>query len=336
MALNYPYFIYPGYPMCGYMDVCNYNKNIIEVLKLLKLINASATPKTLFHMTLGACMEEYFSLCDEPEKRKLSFQWEQLFPYHLRQYGKNGGKVINIIISPTRSFADDTWIEPSFIRNTQEFVWDTSDHNCIKSTVYDVTIYVFYTMMPSLDPNYDLKYNSIVSRHKMQKMNEYVSLITRNEHDVEFIRIFYSELKKLKHNITTIGGAFTCFSFVVFETSTKKSIYNNFSMIREIKSLFVDGAENALLAEWMFTLGSYTLTEFRHCHNHRDDLLITYTSSNHSNIAKLNINYTTNVLIIEREFKVERELEVSSLSDRSTDSNDENTNDSSSLFVSTV
>lgn len=299
MELNYPYCVYPGYPFCGYTDTVEYNKNLTIIFNLLKTLNEKNKLNTLFHLTIGACMEEYFKICSEKELNQFGFHWMQLFPHHLKAHALAGGKVINVIISPTESFKDENWIEPTFVKHTPEFCWDTSDHSCIKSTKYDVIVYIFCTMMPSIDKKNQQKIqilNSTMSNDK--NIATYVKHITQTVKDIEFVQDFYYRLQTLKEQILNTGGIFTCFSFAVFEITTQKKKYNNFSMFYEITSLFSKYSQNSLLAEWFFTLGSYTLTEFGSNNNN-----ISFTSEHDDYILGLNVSVlkTNNNLILEKQ-----------------------------------
>lgn len=304
MSLNFPYFMYPGYPLYGYMDIAKYNEEIKKVLELFKLLNLSyssectnlSNNKTLLHLTIGACMEEYLNMCNQAEKKLYSFQWEQLFPYHLRTYAKNGGKVINIIISPTNSFDKNSWVDPSFIKFTAEFDWEINE-NCIRSTKFDVTIYLYYSMMPSFDEFNYSKCSLLINNFEM-----YVPMVIQSTNDIVFIREFYDELKILINNVKNKGGLFTCYSFAVFEINTKKSKFNNFTMFSEIKSLFEnDDNSNQLLAEWVYLNTSNTLIEYNK-HTNTNNKLITYTDSFEDEIARIAISDNNNKISIVREF----------------------------------
>jgi hypothetical protein len=294
MSLNYPYFIYPGYPFCGYFDTPTYNSNIIKALDLIKDIQKNLNTKILFHLTIGACMEEYINI-SEQEKDLLYFQWEQLFPYHLREYAKSGGKIINIVLSPTPTLNVLNSISPMFISATNEFDWEIlQEQNCIKSRNYDVSIYVFCTMMPTL------KYNNIkferISKLDAQFGSKYVEIIRRNDNDREFTINFYTTLKQFKQTVERYGGAFTCFSFAVFEICTEKAEYfNNYAMFREITSLFRNSLENSLLAEWIFIKTSYAMLTYP------DNDQITYTNFSSKEIAKIVVSNENDNLKIKKQ-----------------------------------
>lgn len=298
MSLNFPYFIYPGYPFSGYFDTDEYNKNIKNVLTLFKELNLSINKKILLHLTIGACMEEYLNICKTDEINMYAFQWEQLFPYHLREHAKNGGKVINIIISPTNSFNENNWINPTFVKNTLEFDWEINQ-NCIKSQKYDVTIFICYSMMPSVDELNCQKYELLLN-----KFETYAPLIIQTTNDIVFVNEFYEELQNLVNKIITYGGIFTCYSFAVFENKTKKSKFNNFAMFKEIKNMFNNNSSNLFLGEWIYMNDSHTVIQYNGKNNNITNInFITYTEMNDNEIARLAVHEINNTLCLIKEFQ---------------------------------
>ena len=76
--LNFPYYIYPGTPFHEYTHTDLYNSELLRLHK--EIINLSTcNEKILFHLTIGAAMEEYLNL--QSTSNEYEFQWQQLFQW---------------------------------------------------------------------------------------------------------------------------------------------------------------------------------------------------------------------------------------------------------------
>ena len=114
---------------------------------------------------------------------------------------KNGIKIVHFIVSPTRTFSLDNWIDPLFVKYTMdEFDWiiTKNDVITITSRTYDVTIYIFCTMMPTVDRNNTTIFNRLMQN---QMTSHYATIIKQTESDINFVSDFYSKLNKLKWHI---------------------------------------------------------------------------------------------------------------------------------------
>lgn len=259
-TLNFPYYIYPGYPFSGYFDTKTYNENLLllnEQIRNLTTEILSSQKSCLLHLTIGACMEEYLTL---ENNKDLLFQWQQLLPIHLRESAKNGTKVINLIVSPTKTFSISEWNVPLFVQQTnEEFDWsiNISEIIIIKSKKYDITNYIFCTMMPAIDKRND----SLFKKYdETQKNKFYANLIKQTDADKNYIINFYNNLKFLIDTIVNCNGITTCFSFAVFNDETSKARYNNFSMFTEILNCFDNNNfPNMLIGEWVFIESCYII-----------------------------------------------------------------------------
>lgn len=264
--LNHPYYVYPGYPFAGYSNFERYNKNVLKLFDTFTELNSNVPNKTLFHLTIGATMEEVLQF---QEGRSFLFQWRQLFPDHLLCHAKSGGKVIHIIVSPTPSFditessinilegGDDIVTpisKPRFVKETPEFEWEISG-NIITSKTYDIQVIICYTMMPTVDIRNNFIHTYLTTKPELQI---YADLILQTECDILFVSEFYKSLDSLVNNIIKHGGVATCFSFAVFNENTKKKTVRDYNMFKEIQNCFsYKKHQNVLLAEWMFMHGCY-------------------------------------------------------------------------------
>lgn len=259
--LNFPYYFYPNIPFCGYMNTKEYNQNLIKLNELLLEISLIQKP-ILLHITIGAPAEEILAGYTEHEWYN---QWIQLYPSHLN----TDVEIIHIIISPNKYLSSDpSYCEfktPTFIRMTSELNW-INNNNVYRSKVKPITVYIFYTMMPTVDERNTkiIMYNTsrfeniCKSFHGVVVDQYLIGTYIQTEYDVEFVRQFYQNLKHAVNAVKDNGGVTTCFSFAVFcETTNKFSYGQNYNMFQEITCVGCN-----LLAEWRFVSNNYKLLEY--------------------------------------------------------------------------
>lgn len=265
--LNYPYYLYPGSPCSGYFEIGTYNKELMrlnnEIINLSdSILGSKQSSNILFHLTIGAAMEEVLleyknsSLNIDPSE----FQWQQLLPDHIRRAVNDGINVIHFIVSPNMSFSDDKFIEPRFIKNTQEYSWEKDDNKtyiAYKSNCKYIVM-IFNTMIPSID-NRNSQICDRLRKHFSEigsgdVINEYV----QTDNDRLFVSQFYKNLDKLVSTINNDGGIVTCFSFAVFNAETDRRRLRNYIMFPEIMKLFSRHSRN-LLAEWTYYHDNYLM-----------------------------------------------------------------------------
>jgi hypothetical protein len=279
-GLSYPYKLYHKTPFHPYNTISVYNHKIKQCHNIINMLKSEITSKKLFHITIGASMEEMQRYVYHSD---YNFQWQQLLPFHIVNFLKQGGSVEHIIISPNASFCDETFLDPFFIKFTPEFNWVkviSSANIChYASTVYDYNVRIFCTMMPSIDINNNIDIDNIVNKVKFtqsfkststdtEESNvELIIRITRQyiqtEYDRQFVKRFYTDLFELFSIVNDFGGIVTCFSFAVFnELCTDVAYkYKNYRLCPEI----IDGFKNHknLLAEWVFTQGNYCMRYYK-------------------------------------------------------------------------
>jgi hypothetical protein len=205
-------------------------------------------------VTIGsAAEEEYNSL-----GTNIKYQWKQLFPDHLMDYVMEypDKKLINIIISPDKSFKnDDSYKNPLFIKMTNDIlIWTNvvnDDHIIYKCENHDIEIHIFNTMMPTVQETN----NEIIKNLQKTIPSEYDFLkkYIQTINDVIFTNNFYKELEKIMQKTTM-----TIFSFAVFNQRTSKSSNINYIMFEEIKRI-TEGNKNVILAEWTYDMDNYNV-----------------------------------------------------------------------------
>lgn len=283
--LNFPYYFYPNIPLCGYMNTLEYNKNLVKLHTLIKELQ-NIDKKILLHLSIGAPAEEIIS---ENVGYANSAQWIQLFPQHLHQAIYDGIEVVHIIIAPNKKLSSDPtyyqYSDPSFVRNTPELKWEINNYVYV-STVRPITVYVFYTMMPTIDCRNESIIKSNTERFKRLAITlgnpparQYlISTYVQTSNDKNFVLNFYADLNLLVNNIIQIGGIVTCFSFATFCSETNKYCHGfNYNMFKEIKTINFN-----LLCEWSFNLENYSLIGYKPyltLHYNDDSIKIKYDAN---------------------------------------------------------
>ena len=78
--MNYPFFVYPGYPFRGYFNFEEYLSEVIRLDKYIQELKDTCTQNTLLHLTIGAAMEEVADIEDYFKIYIQKQHWRQLFP----------------------------------------------------------------------------------------------------------------------------------------------------------------------------------------------------------------------------------------------------------------
>jgi len=259
-VLNFPYYVYPGTPFSGgYTNTTLYNSELLRLRDTLTILSGPLDG-TLLHLTIGAAMEEYLQN-EGGSHETLQWQWQQLFPFHLRQYLSSGKPVRHIIISPNKTFEPESFVEPLFIKYTDsEYKWKLCGDRHYCSTTYDCHVYIFCTMMPHNDSrNEDIMMKLRVLHSRMTGLGECELFMPdtylQTKYDRIFIDDFYSKLRTLV-TLHIVTGFMTCFSFAVFNQSSDRSCISNFAMFSEIMSLVID-SHKCVIAEWSYVPTNY-------------------------------------------------------------------------------
>ena len=263
MALSYklthPWFIYPGYPVKGYNKFDKYKR---ESLRLYYDIN-NYEPKqnTLFHIVIGAAMEEYYNVSKHHhDTSDLDFQWRQLFPYwlehHLNNYPTNPINII--IISPNDDFDVDSknFNVPRLIENTNNiYKWKHTDKTQWTSSICNLTVDIYNTMMIHYDKEWLSKYSGYMKKQKLIKEILFdIEEIHVSQEDKQFVDDFYDSFKTFITNVICNNGVVTCNSFAVFNISTFNRSISNYKMFSEIIDIFNAFSKNkVMLSEWLWT-----------------------------------------------------------------------------------
>lgn len=247
--LNFPYYIYPSTPCVEYKNTLEYNS---ELIRLNSEINKLESFNGIFHLTIGAAMEESFAVDSKWKDVKyddcVTFQWQQLYPYHLHHFTNLNIPIIHFIVSPNESFSTEKFIEPAFIKKTPWMNWEKNNKTYISKT-FKYIVMIFYTMMPTIDTR-NQKFCVIL---KERLTDDTYKTFEQTPFDISFVITFYKQLEFVVRKIKLNGGVISCFSFAVFSASglfARK--FNNFTMFKEICDIFYDTNKKSLLAEWTF------------------------------------------------------------------------------------
>ena len=261
-----------------YQNYKKYNKKILELINDFHILTSivSTIPKLYFHITIGAAMEEQYNL----EHINYENQFKQLFPDSFYSILESGYEIIHYIISPNKSFDDEYFEEPLFIKYTEHFKWIKTD-NMYKSSVLNITVKIFYTMMPTND-----FYNNVRIENYRKKGIEHLDKFIQTREDKLFVSSFYLSLKQLIHKINLNNGLVCCYNFAIFKALNYSEKLNNYGLFMELVDCFNDPTKN-ILCKWI------TFDEKHYLMISIDKRLITYneeiTYDKHKLLIKNNL-----------------------------------------------
>ena len=257
--LNFPFYMYPKAPFSGYLETEIYLPELTRFYTSLEKIKSEINTKTIFHLTLGAPMEEYY--CMEP--KNINLQWQQLYPYHLETiYKTTDFNILHFIISPTYSFSDSGYKEPIFLEKTSYMGWIKINNRIYVSKDGRYKVMIFCTPLPSDDKRNEKFIKNFISMgiEKFYDINKFM----QSHSDNKFTKDLYKLMESVFDEIINKNGLVTCFSFAVFNN---KSDLNNFGLFREIKSLFHklddEKTDKKILAEWLYADFCHSVKIFR-------------------------------------------------------------------------
>jgi hypothetical protein len=254
-TMNNPYFLYPRAPICGYNDFKRYNSNMVKMMNEWKSIIVKGS--ALLHISIGAAMEEY-----DMGRPEFKFQWHQLFPHHLQTAIQDGVSVLHYVVTPNMRFGGVDGGLPYFMDYLSDLDLRVEQHDAdlivIKSNKYDYQCRIVNTMMPTIDER-----NTKLVRKMPESSGAYdKESFVQTDIDNKVTKIFYETLDSFCEKIISMGGIVTCFSSAVFNMQTSNRYISQYAMFPEIKSFVKKFGPKFILAEWVFTLGSYTVKQY--------------------------------------------------------------------------
>jgi len=261
---NYPFYIYPRFMSCGYKDLTTYRSEVARLKLFLDQYKPGAGE--IFHLTIGASMEEIINNCMSSGEIE---QHRQLFPIQLERYIRDNpdSKVSIIIVSPNITFSDRYYKDPLFIKMTPELGWEKNMRH-YKSTTFNVEVNIFCTMFPHEEIRRNTKY---IEHYRQIKIEDHqkefkISDITQTQNDVKFIESFYERLDLIANKVAIMGGLSVCLSFAVFNNRGEFRNLNDFVMFDEIKKVFGRKGNRMLLCEWEYDMKNYEMNVYKMMH----------------------------------------------------------------------
>jgi hypothetical protein len=244
--------------MGGYTDYSVYyteTKRFGEYIKRLNSTINTSTNVQLTNIILGTPME--YELQKKICSSEYYYQWQQLFPYHIKtfiDYHKKTDNDINIniiIISPDRIFMDDEYKEPLFTTECDEYEFTKIANREYIYTQDRITIKVdiFTCPFPQLETNI-LNINKMNHLLKTSSFEFELKTYTPNEDDIKFISDFYIQLDEIASNplSTMIINSYATFKNI----STIK--YALFPSLLE----FAD-KHKIIATEWIYSVNNYII-----------------------------------------------------------------------------
>jgi|688.fasta_scaffold283508_1 hypothetical protein len=257
--LNYPWFLYPKFPVSGYFDIFSYKIELVKLYNELNNLIEKIKSPILFHLTIGAAMEEYIIENDS----NYTFQWRQLFPVHLEKFATENPdiQIIHLIISPNESFSDKKYFTPKFVSNSKKIKFIETNKREFISSTHNIITKIFYTMMPTIQNN------SYIIENLKEKFKSTDLIIDFDnykqiKYDSDFTINFYKTLNILFNKIKSYGGIISIFSFAVFNCDTNLASIKNFIMFKELLDIISKDDPSIILAEWIFRFGFYCIIPY--------------------------------------------------------------------------
>jgi hypothetical protein len=282
--LNYPWFLYPNFPISGYFDLFSYKLELVRLYHELNNLIEKIKSPVLFHLTIGAAMEEYLISNDSD----YTFQWRQLFPVHLEKFATENPdiQIIHFIISPNQSFSDKKYVTPKFVSNSKKIKFIETNKREFISSTHNIITKIFYTMMPTIQNN-----NCIIDKLKEKfKSTDFIidfDNYRQIKYDCDFTVNFYKTLNILFNNIKSYGSVISIFSFAVFNADTNFASIKKFIMFKELIDIIPNDDPSIILAEWIFRLGFYCIIPYFKI---IDKIMIVYISQDDSTFDIKDLN----------------------------------------------
>ena len=207
--LNHPWKIYLREPLSSYTRYLTYHSELLRLLEFVNRLNSDIddlkeNQVQLTNFIIGTPMEDalHKKICSFD----FLFQWQQLFPAHIKKFIDYYSKFDNdininiIIISPDEIFMDEYYKEPLFTTYSKQFNFlkiANREYLYSKDKV-KIKVDIFTCPFPQLETNMEMmrRYNAFI-----KKMPEFeIESLTPSDNDIKFIDIFYEAISSIASN----------------------------------------------------------------------------------------------------------------------------------------
>jgi hypothetical protein len=265
--LNHPWKIYWKEPLSSYTRYFIYHNELLRLLKFVNGLNTNIhnlnrTQVQLTNFIIGTPMEDIFNREKEIALQmnknfsfEFLFQWQQLFPVHIKKFINYYSKFDNdinvniIIISPDEVFMDTNYKEPLFTTCCKDFKFLKIANREYLYSQGRVTIKVdiFTCPFPQLETNMDIirRYNTFI-----KKISDFeLTGLGPSENDVKFINTFYETLSSIAENP---ASNMIINSYATFKNVTGYENYGLFPSLLELANKY-----KIIATEWNFTENNF-------------------------------------------------------------------------------
>jgi hypothetical protein len=241
--IRFPYYLYPGFPCSGYFNLTLYNAELVRLYNRIEELTQLCSGRTILHISIGAAMEEYYAEYDA----NIGDHWRQLYPEYLERLSsvEPETKIYHLIVAPNKTFDPDHFKKPLFMKIDED--WVRAGSSFVNN---NITVDIFCTMMPTVDPRNDGLIGKIKDRFRVDMD---LDRFGQTAGDIQFVGMFYDKLRRYVDMIKSNGGLSGCYSFAVFNSSTNRSHLVDYVMFPEIKTIGLD------LAEWRYHSENYSM-----------------------------------------------------------------------------
>ena len=262
LQLNHPWKIYLREPLSSYTRYSTYHSELLRLLEFVNRLNTNIVDikenqVQLTNFIIGTPMEDAFHREKEianQMKRIFSFpflfQWQQLFPTHIKKFINHYSKFDNdininiIIISPDEIFMDENYKEPLFTTCSKcfDFTKIANREYIYSEDKLTIKIDIFTCPFPQLEKNMDIitRYNAFI-----QKIPDFeLKSLAPTEFDIRFIDNFYEIIESIASNPAS--------NMIINSHATFKNVsgYENYGLFPSLLELA--NKHQIIATEWNF------------------------------------------------------------------------------------
>ena len=271
LQLNHPWMIYLREPLSSYTKYSIYHSELLRLLEFVNelntnIVNIKENQIQLTNFIIGTPMEDVFHREKEiaQQMKKIFsfdylFQWQQLFPAHIKKFIEHYSKFDNdininiIIISPDEIFMDENYKEPLFTTYSKCFDFIkianrkyiySEDKVTIKIDIFTCPFpqNIFTCPLPQLEKNMDIikRYNAFI-----KKIPDFeIESLAPTDFDIKFIDNFYEIIESIASNP---ASNMIINSYATFKNVSGYENYGLFPSLLELANKY-----QIIATEWNF------------------------------------------------------------------------------------
>jgi hypothetical protein len=298
--LNHPWKIYLREPLSSYTRYSTYHSELTRLLEFVDRLNfnihnLAESQVQLTNFIIGTPMED--ALHKKVCSLEFLFQWQQLFPTHIKKfidyYSKFDNEInINIIIiSPDEIFMDEDYKEPLFTTCSKhfKFIKIANREYIYSKDKVTIKVDIFTCPFPQLETNTNIiqRYNAFI-----KKIPDYeLESLAPTDNDIKFINIFYESLGSIA---ACPASNMIINSYVTFKNVTGYENYGLFPSLLELANKY-----KIIATEWTFLENNfltrivskinYTVNYLKYSLSYLDPVETVYMLAEYKKISSIQI-----------------------------------------------